>query len=1147
MRFINFKFIQTLLLLAFGLISASLIVPQRAEALMNNNYLPYRELTIGPAQPTTILFSGLNDGSIDIDAAWYLGGDWQFSDQDNLNGGQATNVFVQDVLLTPTKGYGHDQGNDQISFSGFSANVLSNTNPLKYLLTKYPSLCSLAKIGANSTTVVGSRIVCTLSLTSKSTQKVVYLPIVIKDPTALYAFSVSQVIQNQANVVGPGNLSPGNPFVVSSGASGQVSLGNFFHTPTSGQVVYSLDSTNVCDPNDPMLSSYSGSVSSSLNGRPSRRGNQNPGVFASSCGLANGVVELPNSPGGKVAFKNDWTVNGDILSVGPTAKQGIYQVNIKASISGQDVLQNQSTQVAFQTIYVNVGGADQNYFFSGQLPFSFLYAYNGGYKTKPLPALPADGSCPATEPTYQYTQTVVNQSKDVNQINSIFSSGSGGYNLRVLATAVGQLEYQNSPSQGSTVGEDCLGLTTKTQTATRCNFWATQQLNTPFDGYGQSYSPLSSNLGAAARITSHAGLGNVDMGGDDQTGVCTYSSTIGNSSSTKLVLDFEQPKGAGTMSGKAMSGELGSQNDTQSFILAAAYVKQLFNRPGYVGVSLDFEAGFSGDPYYTFIKNLADRLAFRGQLLADYDFPQRAFTDGVVVALGPTGVAIFSAYDIAADRAPIAQGDNVTLPWNGKQVYYNFSDIQNGGIPLLKQGLTNSQESFYAMMFAPNPSLPKPLASINCTDGLDVTGFTYLSGGTIDKKACLDSLYESWSENIHFWAGQPNPTSMSGNNAKMTPYQLFTYFKGRYIPVVPVAQSVTQSPYFVIPKPTITFSSNGSAVPAVVSSASSSTTSPTDAPGISKALGSSSGNISNVVSSASSVPFQTFFNCPGSTNFASCIIVSAPVAFQNTTTGASGYNFPRVEDYIINDTKVYQYYNTNNISAAAGPGSLPASVPANNVGIIGVGFFGLGDALSEGISAGCNVPTSNSATANKACMEPWYIGFQDGPITVSTNSTTPSVDDFYKYYQSNNNDPANPKNGLNTKLYAPLIDNFNVWRTANNLLASFKSGPAYYPAVAWANHGLPASAFSGNPLTATFTADASVTSGAVKYTCWVLSHAAPARTCSVVPPSSGNQASVVLSQPSSTVVDNDYAVFVRASAGQNTLFADSVYLNISPQ
>jgi hypothetical protein len=1115
---------------------ALVLCPIAAEALYNNTYLPYRELTLGQA-PVSPLFSGLNDGSTSPDGAWYLDGDFQFSGNDNVNGGGSSNDFVKDVMLVPAKGYNHNPGNDLINFNGFSSNV---TN-LAYLLRTYKSLCSLPTNG-NSVTPIGSRIVCKLSLTSASGNiKTSYLPIIIKDSQALYAFNVSQAIQNQP--------SPGNPFILNSKSSGQLPLAGFFNIPKGSQPTYSLNSTNVCDPMDPSLQSTTVGRGPGLTSRRYGGVDQNFGAPAPACGSATGVVALPTAPGGKVTYPQDWAVTGNILTVGASAAPGIYQVNIQASLQGSDVLGNQSLQIAFQTFYVNVGGANQNYFFSSQTPFSFLYAYNGGYKTKPLPKWTTGAMCPNTDTSYQYTQTVANQFKDVQQINTIFNNGSG-YNLSVLATAVGQLQYQNTPPQGVTTGEDCIGITTNNPTATRCNFWATSQLNTPFDGYGASYNPLLGNLGIAAAIEKPPGLGNVDMSQDDQTGVCAYNNpgpTVAPSN-TKLVLDFEQPKGADIMSGKAMSGELGTQNDTESFILAAAYVKQLFHRTNYVGVSLDFEAGFSSDPYYTFVKNLADRLAFRGQLLADYDFPQRAFTPGVVVALGPTGVAIFSAYDIAANRAPIAQTDNVNLFWNGKPVWYNLSDIQNGGVPLSQQGLTNSQESFYAMMFAPNPNLTAPLRSINCTDGLDVTNFTYLSGGTIDKKACLDSLYESWSENIHWWAGQQNPTGLNGNNAKMTPDQIFTYYQGRYIPVVPVAQSVTQSPYFVIPKPTITYSQNATAVPAVVSSAVFGQPSPlpNDSKGISIALGNSLGNVPGVVSTSSSVPFQAFYNCPGSSPvYSNCIIVSAPVAFHKLSSEVTGYRFPAIEDYITNDTYVYQYYNNANIKFATAPGSFPTPTHPTNPGIIGVGFFGLGDALSEGISKGCNVPTATSSVPNTSCMEPWYIGFQTAPITSGSNST-PSVDDFYKYYQSNSIDPAKPQNGLNANLFAPLIDNFNVWRTANNLLSTFKSGPTPFSTVNWISRGLPASSFSGNPLTATFTADATVQSGNVKYTCWVLSHTQPARTCNVSQSASGNQASIVLSAPSG-VADNDYAVFVRASAGQSAIFADSVYLNITSQ
>lgn len=1086
-------------------------------------YLPYRELILNQPVTKDALFAGLNDGSSavpvptkngpPVSGAYYISGgkaSWAFSSSDDSYA-FSTNA----IMMAP------DQYGINILYNGFSSSIKS----LNDLLTNYPKLCSLATV-ANTTTVIGNRIICTLTLQDnvvKTNQ--IKLPLVVKDPSALFTKSVQTMINASPN--GP------NPFVINY--KSPIQLGGFFNLPTqpNTQLTYTLDSSNVCDSNDPLVSSSSVGVGSQQRSRRSLDYvNQTSAI---GCGGATGVVALPNTPGGKVLYPSNFVIQADGTLVVPNVASGMYQVNIKATAIGKDVLGNQSTQFAFQTIYLNVGGVDNNYFYSGVMPLSLLYTYNGQKWSKGgVSPFNPPGQCPTlaqlSPSNNTYPQTVTRQSADLTTINQIFGRNGTNYSMK-LATSVGtQLEYQSCAA---------------TEDATQCNFWSTPQLNTPYDQLTSgSYSPLNSILGGVAQITFPAGTGNLDLALQDQASVCAYSDVFSTASSPLkgLLLDFEQPQASGIMAGKALSGEFVSQNDTENQILAASYVKQLFNRPTYVGASLDFEAGFANDQYFTWLKNLTDRLAFRGQMLADYDFANRAFVPGVVAALGATGMAIFSAYDVVDDRAPIAKSDNVAA-W-GQAVWYNNDDITVGGLTLNKQGLTSAQQSLYATMMAPPLSsvialspgiIPPAPVYTNCAPYDSAGG--YLSGGTLIKHPCGDSIYDSWSEGIKKWAGAAVQLPSTD-----TAYDIFKKYGGRFVPVLPIAQSGSQSPYYLIPNPSLTFATPPNAAPAVV--LSNVTTQPKTYQDIETALGKSA---AGVVTSSSSVPFQSFFGCPGitdSTIFTSCLIVSAPVVFHNTANSGSGYRYPSIEDWLQLDTAVYEYYSPNNKSSASGPGSLPVS-PVVNPSMIGVAFFGLGDATSEE-SHGCNNPTSGAA-ANTDCFEPWYIGFQTQPY----DSQTPAVDPFYTYYQNNTSDPAAKSNGLSNKYYTPLVDNYNTWRVANNLLSTYAqqkgltNGPTAYDTVSWTNRGLPITPFSSNGgnMTATITTDAKL---ATKYTCWVISHSQPSRTCSVNQVST-NQANLILSSPSGSIQDYDYAVFVRASAGTNAIYADSVYINIPRQ
>ena len=1068
---------------ALSLLTASVYLSfiTGAQAIITQGrYLPYREITIGdqPLPKYTYLFQGLNGGPLSKD--WfYIPNGWTF----------ASTISDKSSSLAAALNISGSSDTSSLAYTGLQSPSFKS---LSGLIQQFPQNCKALMAG---TINIGSRAICNLTLQAQKSgvPYSVILPIIIRDSTALYTISVQSMI----------NQSGTNPFILKASAGGGgVSISGLFNTSYSSATKYAFDSTNVCDPNDPNL------IGEKLR-----------------CGTSTGVMKLPNKPGLAATPVVGWAFasSGGRFQVPPGTAAGLYQVNIKATTNGDVLGRPAAVQYAYQTVYVNVGNVDNNFFFSGMQPLSLLYLYNGGKVlsnyTGVCSKIATTSACTAPSQSSTYNQTVFNQCKDLQKINQTFQSNN--YDLEVAVTAIGQLLYQ-----------DCANVNLSSQ----CNFWSTASQNSFFDGYSAgSANPIKGSLGTIARISSAAGMGNVDMSASDQTSVCAYSSVIGPQSgiSTQLMLDFEQGKGAGILAGSSMSAELGSQNDAQSAILAAAHVKQIFNRPGYIGVSTDFESGFTQDPYYTFLKNLSDRLAFRGNMLGSYDFAYRGFSPGIVTALGPAGLAIFSAYDVTNDRAPNNVGG----------VSYNIVDLQNGGQSLQNQSLTSPQALYYANMLSPNQP-PPPLPAINCSNVLS------RNGGVLNKNPgiCLDSLYDSYSENVRGWTGQ----QYYGN---FTPYEVFKNYFGRFVPLLPIAESASQSPYNVITKQNLTFgqyqgkNTSGSS-PIVV--AMGTKTNPTSPVTIAAALGQSP---VGVVTSANSVPFEAFYGCPGApSDYTSCLMVSAPVIFHNTPVG-SGYRFASVEDYLIIDNKVYQ-----NLPS-------PFSKTVDPM-MIGIGFFGLGDALAES-NSGCVTPGSSSVGQNINCMEPWYVGFNTTPYGI-----VPSVDTFYSSYQSNNVNPDTPANLAGSKLLAPLIDNYNLWRTANNLLANFAaakglpSGPKAYNVVSWVNRGLPIKPFSGT-VSAQITTDAALIggnypppffgaaiggaapeirvslpgtpiSGAITYKCYVLSHSTPIRTCALV--QSGKTASLSLSSPPG--MDDDYAIFVRASAGSQAIFTDSVYINL---
>lgn len=1055
------------------LASAYLSLVASAEAVIQQGrYLPYREITIGdpPLPHYTYLFNGLNAGQDNSSTVhwFYIPYGWSF----------ASSASDQSSALAAALNIAPSSDTSQLLFNGLPSPPPFGT--LNGLIQKFPNNCKPLKVGAFN---IGSRAICNLTLALKkgNVNSSVILPLIVRDKTALYTYSVQTMINSTGN----------NSFAIKVNAGGTVPVYKYFNISTGANIKYAFDSTNVCDSNDPNL------AASKL-----------------TCGSVTGIMKLPSAPGlPSTPVTTGWSFSSTgSLIVPQNTPAGLYQVNVRASTNADILNRGSSIQYAYQTLYLYIGNVDNNAFYSSVQPMSLVYLYNGGYQPQPsgytgsCPKIPASNTCSAPSGASVYNQTVYNQCKDLQKINQTFGPSPSQYDLKVAATSVGQLSYQSCA--------------TNVNDSSQCNFWSTSGQNSYYDslsGAGGA-NPIRGSLGVVAQITNPAGTGNIDTNSQDQTSVCAYSSVIGPQSgiSTKLMLDFEQGKGTETLAGNSLSVELGSQNDVQSAILAAAYVKQIFNRPGYIGVSTDFESGFTQDPYYTFLKNLADRLAFRGNMLGSYDFAWRGFAPGIVTALGPVGLAIFSAYDLTNDRAPNS------IPG---VVSYNTTDAQNGGQSLQSQKLTTSQATYYANMLSPNQT-SNPLTAINCSNIMS------RSGGVLNKNPgiCLDSLYDSYSEGMRDWTGQKYYSSAGNNNYDLTPYAVFQKYSGRFIPLLPIAESASQSPYNIITSPTLTFGAfpgkyKAGPSPVVVSIGTN--VSPTTSTGIAAALGQS---LSGVVSSASSVPFQSFYSCPGVTQgiYTSCLMVSSPVIFHNPTNTAvgSGYRIASVEDFLTLDNKVYQ--------------NLPGQQTVNPA-MIGIGFFGLGDASAEA-SSGCAAPGATGLGPNINCMEPWYIGFN-----TSNYGSNPSVDTFYISYQSNNINPDTPSNTGNPKptQITPLIDNYNVWRTANNLLANFatakaiSSGPKAYNVVNWVNRGLPITPFTGGT-TATITTDASANGNKIVYNCYVLSHSTRIRTCSVN--QTGGTATLTLS--SSPANDDDYAVFVRASSGPQAIFTDSVYINL---
>lgn len=763
-------------------------------------------------------------------------------------------------------------------------------------------------------------------------------------------------------------------------------------------------------------------------------------------------------------------------SKGPTFnapdEDGMYQVDVKV-VSHYSLNNTAYQSQAYQTFYIKVG--DPASYFNKRM--GMVYSYLGG-----------------DNPQQQINDYV----GDISHINKDLMRSGNSINEDI--SSIGQLNYitKGTNSDSQTINCDPENKYNPAGYQSACPFWSTKSLNTPYNA-----------------LLNKAGAFMVHMSPSDRDEVSEYNQafqTYNNQASVtplRLTLDFERPKDTQTPEGDALSAEFTSMNQQQMDYLASAYVNEILPYANYNGVSTDFETGFDNYPVVNyFFKNLADRLAFAGKYMGMYDFPNRAFFPPVVAAMAPDGVGIFSAYGGSTHRAP-----------NSSSVY-SYNTNLAGALSLQSQGLSPDEADFYAKMLFPD---------VNCGYVQQGTGYLMRGHG-----GCVATLYGAKSGNNLMWTATTKygVTNSASPHVQESAYNLFKQMGMHFAPDLPIAQSDSQSPYYVFLNDPVIKSLSflsadkftaKSSLQAVMSP--SCTSEPTTLAGVQKCLGESD----NLAASwswptGSSVPFQVFGSCPADMNsFSTCMMMSGPVKFINTekngTTG--GYQVTNISNYLNHDADVYRTIPSQTTSDFYG------STAADNPNMVGYVMFALGGVQTEA-SHSCN--TFTGGAQNTRCNEPWYVGF-----------SSQIGDPFYQAYEQSSEHAA---------AVAPLVNIDNAWRTVNNLLTQMNPAATtaeYWPTVSWAG-GLPITAIqdNGSSLQGTFTENAALinapTTDAVTYQCYVLSHGIPSGTCTITPPSSGSDVATV----NVTGADSlDYAVFVVAGDKDNTAITkNSVYIPI---
>ncbi|MDF1796963.1 MAG: hypothetical protein P1U63_10545 [Coxiellaceae bacterium] len=1033
------------------------------------NYFPYRELVIpssnamgNPGTPVykgqAELFSGINYYFPNLDTNWKISDSSSFPKNSKL----ASSLYLD-------RSVGKYPGLTLVYNK-------PDTPPInfKYIKTNFPNNCkTIIYVDPNPQGVVSGvsytvpgKLQCNLQITDQGTNYT--LPIILVDgDTALATKSIDDLL-SQENTENKKSFHYTNPLVVASGVTSflydntnqAAKLDQLFFIPSSGKVTYSIDSTPVCK----SLTDTSQSK-----------------IKSNACTVGK-IYQLKGI--GQLPIAVDAPTITDDNELKFPSDNGLYQVTVRADYTSSD---GKSKDTAYQTFYMNKP-YDPGVFFTYPIVGMYVYGSNKSAET-----IPND----------DYNQ-MARYAKDINTINGSFFRP--GTEINELYGAGTQLHY-NGTQINWLVGQS------NTPYNTVLNDWATTKLAQSSAKYPQRNVDIP--------IQSKYGINDLAHAVTD--------GNFPNLNNVHLDVDFEQPSYTYEPPGKSLSAEFPSMNQQQLNTMADLMFSQLVQQNVnsgkriYNALSTDFEKGFTQSNINNyFFKALSDKLAYQGYFLSVYDFPNRAFVPDTVVALGPTGVGIFSSYDATVYRTP-----NDAKPGYNKTVYPAGNDMSlNSPLPL-GGGFSETQAALYAQTLTNDQ---------NCDNYVSGSGVATLSR----INACSSTPNSAGFENDRIW--RDNFFSMPGSGQPISPIKLFGMMDAHFMPVLSIAASDSQSPYLIHVNPNVksidTITTPG--ISAVIDK--SCTSNPTSLSQLQACLGQVAyPKIKNAM-----LPLQLYSACPVNlSSYSQCFMTAGPLHMENFSSyDGAGVN----QGYRVNSPMEFANKSFSQYQGVRDTGS-SVGVRLLNPNLVGVAAFAYEDVETEG-GHGCNVMGLSSGV-NTKCYEPWYIGL------------TPAYGDaFYQAYETS-------FEAGHDAIVSPLINIDDVWKNFDNLVVDVTTvesddiNPALrtvksWPYIAWPHDGLPlkpiscdSSACSSGAVTldAYKVINNSISKqvkaqpvSSLTYRCHVMSRQLPQTSCTI-----DTKGNISLS---STPGDQDYAVQISvddysdASVSSHAITASSVYVPI---